>query len=552
MGLSNLRTGLWIFRASFAIVIILMVPIPFMNAWGDGPPPNPTFTLVGPVLKLEPGAKEGQATMLLKADGLDKTAKENPRPPEILDQKIPSPPSVNVIFSAKEMQVTDSSRSWLLSADIKELPANSSQKRFLMKFAGFERTLDYTLTNKYDTAFSWTLKPPPSEISIRSGEAIEIGIGVGPVPASMVRLLQVALIEDTRKNPLAEAGLLLCKNLSGDCDSNIDLAAHSANRLWLRTKDNSYPVGKYTGSVTIAADQKYEGDVITLTVYSSHWCSQVWGLIAIIVGVFGSFFVSTYAKFRLNRDQVLLSAALMREKFKSLQTKLTQALFGIGPTNTKFTSGKLTTFLNDLSNQGLYDKGFLSVTTITTQFLGASSKPDDFKGFLKNKDGWAVALDKIISGMTEAWSQRSTHSAPQQQDTIKNTVGEIDKLAEQEDPPVLKELEDKIKGFLKELDKELNKSIAPTGKAPDDTGDKGIESLIFEINVINWAVVIVTLVLTTLLGSYIVVWSNLGFGLWRDYLFCLLWGFGIPIGGQVLQMTSANVTTALGITVKQP
>lgn len=545
MGLSNLRIIGWNFRVSSAIIIILMVTIPLRNAWGVDASPSPTFTLVGAALKLENGAEKGKATMLLKTDGLNRDKKDYPDNPDIVkDIGVPFPPEVHVIFSAKAMQVGDTSRSWLLTAEIDHLPGNTSQKRYLeVRYSGFTGTLDYTLTNKFETAFSWTLKPPPSEISIRSGEPIEIGIAVGAVPASNVKLLQATLIEKSRKYPLAEAGLTLCKKSSGDCDSEINLEAHSSNRLWLRTKDDKYPVGQFQGSVVIAAAQKPEGDTINLTVFATRGWRQFGGIIVIMLGVGISWLVSTYARSRLARNQVRLFAAFMREKFKRLQTKLIQAPPQIIPKNTETTSGKLKKFLEDLSESALDSKGYLP-DTIPKPYLGGASKLEDFKAVLQKMDGWAVALEMIISrGMANAWDFLSTH--PTNQSDINATVGQLDELAKGDDVPA--DLKTQIDKKVNDLKTKLQIPETPSGKLKE--GEEEIERLKFEIDFINLTVWIVMLALTTLLGSYIVVWSNLGFGLWGDYLLCLFWGFGISIGGQqILQMTSGSVATALSIT----
>jgi hypothetical protein len=47
-----------------------------------------------------------------------------------------------------------------------------------------------------------------------------------------------------------------------------------------------------------------------------------------------------------------------------------------------------------------------------------------------------------------------------------------------------------------------------------------------------------------------VVLSNLGFGLWTDYLMCFFWGFGLPTGAtQLAQLTPGTIATSLGISL---
>jgi len=112
-------------------------------------------------------------------------------------------------------------------------------------------------------SFAWTVKPPPGELSLRSDSAIDIGIAVQGVPATDVRVMQTALIEQSTKVPLP-GNWSLCRTHQGQCDTKIDLGAHSANRLWLRPTDRTSIIGKYTGTVTIGASEKPDGEPFNL------------------------------------------------------------------------------------------------------------------------------------------------------------------------------------------------------------------------------------------------------------------------------------------------
>ena len=92
--------------------------------------------------------------MLLKADGLD---------PARLGQTLeihqrfaaPLPPPLSVDINAHELQRADNSRRWVLIVDIKGLPRNTTQKRYLtVRFAGQDITLPYTLANKSTATFA--------------------------------------------------------------------------------------------------------------------------------------------------------------------------------------------------------------------------------------------------------------------------------------------------------------------------------------------------------------------------------------------------------------
>jgi len=552
MGILNLRARLYIFLALFSIIILfnLMVMIPSMNAWSADVSPSLTFTLVSAVLKLESGAQQGEATMLLRIDGLEKTKKDYPANPDISDIGVPKPPDVT-FSKIKVVQVGETSRNWLLTAEIKDLPANTSQKRYLLvQYAGVGKTLDYTLTNKYDTAFSWTLKPPPSEISIRSGQGIEIGIAVGPVPASRVRLLQATLIEESRKYPLAEAGFVICEKptmekVSEQCKSEINLEDHSPNRIWLHSKNGSYPVGKFKGSVTIGASQKPEGDTINLTVYSTRfWWRQFGGIIVIILGVIASWWVSTYSRYRLVRNQILFSAALFKEKFEGLKTKLGEAPSEINHDNMKETSVKLRTLLEELSEKALLSRA----RKLGKLWAEMIPKLDDFKAVWERMDTWVMALDELISrGMAVAWDKLKAYSS--EANRINEAVRQLDELAKGDKALALEKLQPKIGEVLNKLKTELEQTVTTIPPGVSFTpGKKEIEKLEFEFEFINWISWGFWLVTTVIVGTFVVVLPNLGFGLWTDYMLCFFWGVGLPTTGtQLTGMTSLNVAAKLGI-----
>jgi hypothetical protein len=68
-----------------------------------------------------------------------------------------------------------------------------------------------------------------------------------------------------------------------------------------------------------------------------------------------------------------------------------------------------------------------------------------------------------------------------------------------------------------------------------------------DLNVVTW---LVFGGLATVAGVYVLIISNLGFGLLADFVVCLFWGFGLPVGSQqLMQLTPGSVVTALGVTV---
>jgi hypothetical protein len=278
----------------------------------------PTFSLTDSDLTIDSPSGEGRGSLLLKADGLDAAGFGEPLGP-ISDLQSPLPPLLTIDIKPHEAPRADDSRRWVLIVDVKGMPRNATQKRYLsVSFAGKDYTVPYTLTNKSTATFAWSIKGPPGELSLSAGESIGVGIAIQGVPATHVRVMQAALIEQSRKTLLGD-GIVLCSPLTNSCDgSGVDLDANSSNRLWLKTDPARPIVGKYVGSVTIGADQKPDGETLNLTIYGTTLCRQLLGVLAILIGVVCAWITTTWIQSRLNRAQALLPARLLAERVEAL------------------------------------------------------------------------------------------------------------------------------------------------------------------------------------------------------------------------------------------
>ncbi len=81
---------------------------------------------------------------------------------------------------------------------------------------------------------------------------------------------------------------------------------------------------------------------------------------------------------------------------------------------------------------------------------------------------------------------------------------------------------------------------------------RSVEShrLRFQIAALSIASWIVSALLVTTVGSYLLIFSHLDFGRVNDFWLCFLWGLGLPIvGGQLSQATPASLASGLGVSV---
>jgi hypothetical protein len=540
---------------TFILLIIFVGVIATVDPLLAADPKPPTISFVDPTLRLDGGAPEGTMKLLVKVDGLSpETLQLSNAFTAPVDLGIPTPPAITVTFSIlNEGPPGSSSRMWYVAAAVSGVPGNTNQKRFArVKFDKIESILEYTLTNQYPTAFSWTLKPPPAAWSIAKQRAVPIGIAVGPVPATGVKLSASNIIEQATKVPLGVNDLRLCRNADGDCDTNLSLDANSPNPLFLRVEETFNQPGSFQGTLTIAASQKPEGDTLNVTIYQTSTTRRFWGIVAILAGVLAAWLVTVYGRNRLARDQLLAPAALIREKLLELQKTLHTAPMQF-KSDTHQTGTKIDGLLDKLTERSLDSKNYLPprVPMPYTSTLQAEA----YKTFLESLNDPVLLLTALAKeGMVPAWAQFKPGMTSAAQSAIATAVSTVDALASVTPTPSVSQAQVQIQAALRRLDQELHASAQPAALAASSVRDAEspltYNQIRMEIERISWSVWGVWLFLTCIVGSYLLVFQNLGFGNASDYVLCLLWGFGLPTAGQQLtQLTSSSATTALGISI---
>ncbi|MEJ0091898.1 MAG: hypothetical protein WDN46_00170 [Methylocella sp.] len=311
------------------------------------------------------------------------------------DLGIPNPPPLSVTFSATELPSDGDTRHWLLAATAKGLTDVVTQKRFVSFMLGHQPvTLPYTLTNRPTQEFAWSVKAPTAEISLRPGQAIEIGVSVGPVPATDVGLSQAIFIEQTTKT-LVGGGWELCDSLPDCKDHAFPIPANSQKRLWLRPKGGAEVIGKYSGTVVIGAAQKRDGETATMSVSgTSAWCQWL-GAGAILLGVLFAWTVNGYLQTRLNRAQLLRPAAALMEQVDETQNRLRSCPAMLAQ-QTSQTTAALNTLATNLSDIALQTANLLP-GRIPNPFLAWTPDPEAYKAYLARQTQKLAWLDLLVT-----------------------------------------------------------------------------------------------------------------------------------------------------------
>lgn len=508
----------------------------------------PTFSLSDSELIIDSSSGDGRGWLTLKADGLDAAALAQPLE-AVKDLEALLPPPLKIEIGSHELPRTDNSRRWALIVDVKGLPRTATQKRLLsFTFAGQQVTLPYTLTNKSTATFSWSVKAPVSELSLTAGESVGIGIAVQAVAATHVRVMQVTLVEQARKKPLG-GDIVLCEQQTS-CRADITLESNSANRLWLRTSSAPPIVGKYVGTVIVGADQKPDGETINLTIYGTTLCHQLLGVLVILIGVVGAWMTTTSIQSRLNRAQALLPARLMAERVAALQRQMAAAPNVISAADLAQTNAALEQLDTALGVTSLDANGYLP-RSLPLPFKGTDPKIDEYKQFLAQSKAKVALLGLIVeNGFVAVW--RKTPAAPNDAAALAlhTACSALDAEGAQNPPPADNDVIAFIRATLATLDTALNGGRAPPDYVPPAISSPTFEQLSIEIRNLSAIAWLVFGALATCVGTYVLIISNLGFGVPSDYFVCLFWGFGLPVGGQQLvQSTIGSVGTALNIGV---
>jgi hypothetical protein len=540
-----------VIRGAVAALLGLVLVARFGTAQAE-----PAISLGAPAvagtIRLPENGMAGEAWVDLKLDSLtaddakagDPTVVDEPRGGD----------SVAVAFSVERVQAsTATSRTLRLHAEAKGLPPRYSEIRgALVRFGGKDWRISYLLTNQPEAAFTWKIRPASLTIAVDRGDAIPLSIAVSTVSATGIRVVDATgALEQMRKVLMAPEGFRLCQNPSDACDPPT-LAAGTSGTFWLRPVRPLVP-GHYTGPIAIGADQKPDGDTVSLDVSVSSTGDRVVGVLVLAAGVAISTFWLTVARNRYNRDQAMLPMARLRDRLLAISAVLKDRPVWVSRQSIQRTTDKIDELIAALQPSKLEAAGYLPsrAPIVGTQLPDATRVAT----YVASVDAWTTVLDRVVrQGMAQAWHHLEVAGDPAKQQLVDDCVASMDGFighaaaGAAPDPAATGKM----------IDDALNKLTTDlTGGRPGQrvvsfrsaTEPTGTEQLLIQMHTIAWGIWSAAALISVVAGSYILVFSNLGFGAWTDYIACLFWGFGLPTAASgMAQMTNASVGGAVGVT----
>lgn len=391
--------------------------------------------------------------------------------------------------------------------------------------------------------FSWAVKAPPA-IAIKPGDAIPVTIAVGPVPATAVVAAGPYLAEKTTKALIAPQGLTLCRfpsdKCNGDAGGPITLSANSMTQLWLR---GAAGFGQYEGTVTIACAEKPDGDVVTLVVSSTTRTRQLLGVAVIFASAVLTWFITVFARNLVNRDQMLLPVARLRERLLTVRARVQGHPAGAA---TPGFDATVTRLLDQLGEPQLAALGLPGKIPSPWSATPAANQTDAYRNALQAVADWLAVLETICGdGFAVIWPRWNAATPGQQQAIIQATTA-LDALATPLTPPALDTVRQQIASRVASVNGAFN-LVAGGGAAP---AARPYDQLTLQIAQISMAAWIIVLLGTTVVGAIALV-LNSGFGSLLDFATCVAWGLGLPIGSQALNASFGTVGTSLGISMQR-
>ena len=504
---------------------------------------TPKVSLIKSTARLDYQSTDGKPTMVLQVDGLD--AGELKDPTLLAKEKlhdVGDPPLAKVdVLDIKESSSGTTARTWIVTLDIAGLPANSMQRRYLsVDVRGASTALEYTLTNKPEADFSWTVKAPAS-IAIRPGDPIPVWIAVGPVAATRLVLVGPYLTEKTTKALIAPKGLRLCDESRCDCNDDGSaapigpLVANSAAQLWICGASG---IGQYDGTVMIASAEKPQGDAVTLSVSLTTLCLQGLGIAVIFVSALLTWFVTIFARNLVNRNQMLLPVSRLLGRLAAVQATVSGNQTGVGTPNLQVAIARLQ---NGLSEPQLQQLGLPPRVPAPWSAAPASIQADAYRNALQNGADWLAVLEVICQRGLAVLLLRWNGAQAAGQQAIRAAITALDAIANSTNAPAL----DAVRTQVQTQINTVNGINAVGGGA---TAVPSYDHLMFQITQFSAAAWLVVLLATTIVGSLALV-LNSSFGSLTDFVTCIAWGLGVPIGGQAMTASFGTVATSLGISV---
>ena len=398
-----------------------------------------------------------------------------------------------------------------------------------------------------------SVTPLGNLISWTKGRSIVASVTVGSVAATNLHV-NAALTDDVTNQQFGDADFVACTNADATCTPVTTLPANSTQRLYLRPRVDTEPApGKYVGTVQLVANEgKSDSAQLTIAVTSGYYRGL--GIFFVALGTILSYAITIGVRNRMVRLQMLETVAAVRDRLTVVADQL--AACSPAPAPTPITERSI----------GIV-QGALKISTLDRANLlprlwsldpASYVNAAGFKDRMDQAAAWTTVISHVVNlgfaqiahlNARKPAAPAAAAAALQANDqAIATAWGQIDALATNrsgaiEPAPDLATVDAAITLAVSTA----QNVVGHIGGGPSDTADS--ERLVKQVNVLSFASWAVAALLTTLIGSYVMVISHNDFGRLNDLWLCLFWGLGLPTVTQLSQATPSTIAGTVGITL---
>jgi type II secretory pathway pseudopilin PulG len=547
----------------FAVGKFFLVAASFASCGSANSAPTPSISTTPVRVTASSASAPSSASLLVTVDGLDsKTLDAIPlTDPKDISEAATTPPVVT-FGKPLPLPASGTKRSWVLPFSVASMPASAELTRYVaMKLGDVVWNLSYQLSSPAAVTATWAFKPIPVPVrAIGPDGAVPLNVSVtGLAPIVGFQMAAVEFVEQGRKHALAGGRLALCETPAPCLGAPITSLTAGPNTVWLTQRgsgtdhENFWP-GKYEGVVTLTSNDKPAGESANLTIYVTAWYWQVAGFVIILLGIAAAFYFMTFLRQRLAREQLLMAAVILRAAVDALSRVLSRL-------NPPVPTPNIKTKFNDLdealSDEKLEEHGLPFASPLPWQSPGAATNVDTFRTYIAPVSAWVTALQTIVrTGVVPLVKRKDEFVATNgalnaaQQAAFDNALGALDRLAGPGSAPdaaiLVGNIKIQVDAFATTLPPiPLAGPRGPGAAAVQATrSPKQLRMRIALDGLLAWGFIGTV---TALAGTYILVFSNPGFGTCLDLLGCLLWGLGLPTGTLLASTTTSSIATTLNV-----
>ncbi len=393
--------------------------------------------------------------------------------------------------------------------------------------------------------FTWAIKAPPQRLVLLFDHQTSLAVSTGEMGATNVRVVHSSLQDSTTGAQITPEHILLCLPDNANCETAINIAPHKTERLLLKVSPAFHHAGTFTGSVSLAVDQKAEMDAFELTVLSTGRSNQFLGATLILVGIAISWIVTVFIRQRVMRAEALMPVSELGDTIRRLLVEVTHA-HKRSDNRLPNTVARLQSMLASLAPEQLEAKGLLP-HRIPNPFKAPPDLADAYKQFVSNLSIEITTLSIVIrDGIKNVMVKFDERNGG---DAVVTALQKLDALAE------VVNAGDEAKASVAKIRGELEDALAagrPSAMAPGGVTAAAslpsLQQLHIQLSRLSLSVWLIWGGLTWLVGIIALVATNYGFGIGLDYFKCFLWGLGVQVAGsQLQQLAPTTASTTFGI-----